>query len=583
MATAKASKEREKEPKQHTLTGTVSPESDPERVAVESNRLIAIPGYRIVRPLGQGGMATVYLAVQESFEREVALKIMAPELLQADPSYAERFLREARIVARLIDPHIVTVHDVGVSNGLHYLAMEYIPGDDLRKHRQHLSLAQALGVLKQIAQALEHAHLQGYVHRDIKPENILIHRQSGRAVLTDFGIARPLGADDDSQQFGGTIGTPAFMSPEQALGQVIDHRSDLYSLGVVCYFLLTGKVPFAGDAPAIVGMKHALDPVPRLPAPLALCQPLIDTALAKHPNQRYQTGAEFAAAIDALLSLLQPEHDQFWRATALTTDTAYERTRLVGAQATQLPVSDSAAASLETSSARAPLSASVTTVTPAASKRSGSVSQNSVATGTSATGRPATHTTTTGNAAHAASIAEKLAPALAALQRVGRVLWRWLGIAAAMLGRVLRRAAVIAVALWRRWFPVVSAALVRLASRGMQQLRRLAQHLWTHRADRRTQLQTGAVVLALLLGFWLLHTPDWSTSSARQAYREGELSKAEYEVILKQLKAEHQARLDALRREFQQQDLTREEYLQKVKEAKQDYTGVEDCGSWLGC
>jgi serine/threonine protein kinase len=152
----------------------------------------SIPGYRLQQTLGQGGMATVYLAVQESVDRQVALKVMAPELARQDNTYGERFLREARIVAKLVDPHIVTIYDVGISDGRHYLAMEYVPGRELRVARDSMTLARCLTAVKQIALAPHHAHHQGYIHRDIKPENILIHRQSGRAILTDFGIAKPV-------------------------------------------------------------------------------------------------------------------------------------------------------------------------------------------------------------------------------------------------------------------------------------------------------------------------------------------------------------------------------------------------------
>ncbi|MFZ5843914.1 MAG: protein kinase domain-containing protein [Pseudomonadota bacterium] len=272
-----------------------------------------IPGYRIVRTLGEGGMATVYLAIQENFQREVALKIMSPLLARGDASYGERFLREARIVAQLNHPHIVAVYDVGVHDGQHYLAMEYVPGDDLKNRRFQLSLKQALTAVKQVALALEYAHKKGYVHRDIKPENVLLNEDSSRAVLTDFGIARPSGTEGGLTQTGTAIGTPSYMSPEQALGKPLDHRTDLYSLGVVLYYLLVGEVPFTADSAVAVGIKHAVEPVPRLPAALLSFQLIIDKAMAKAADKRFQSGAEFAEAMEALIAALTPEIEIAWR------------------------------------------------------------------------------------------------------------------------------------------------------------------------------------------------------------------------------------------------------------------------------
>lgn len=284
-----------------------------------------IPGYRIVRTLGEGGMATVYLAIQENFQREVALKIMSPLLARGDASYGERFLREARIVAQLNHPHIVAVYDVGVHDGQHYLAMEYVPGDDLKNRRLQLSLKQTLSAVRQVALALDYAHKKGYVHRDIKPENVLLNEDSSRAVLTDFGIARPSGTEGGLTQTGTAIGTPSYMSPEQALGKPLDHRTDLYSLGVVLYFLLVGEVPFTADSAVAVGIKHAVEPVPRLPASLLSFQLIIDKAMAKAADKRFQSGAEFAEAIDQLIAQLTAPLEVSWR-QQLQQTVAAERT-----------------------------------------------------------------------------------------------------------------------------------------------------------------------------------------------------------------------------------------------------------------
>ncbi|MYM63246.1 serine/threonine-protein kinase [Pseudomaricurvus sp. HS19] len=261
--------------------------------------MIQIPGYRVIRLLGKGGMAEVYLAIQQSFGREVALKVLSPTLAK-DRSFSERFLREARIVSRLVHPNIVTVYDVGVADGRHYLSMEYIPGEDLKQARSRLNLEQRLNVVRDIARALAFAGRKGYVHRDVKPENILLHEDDGRAVLMDFGIARTANLKSGMTQTGTAIGTPHYMSPEQAKGQEVDPRSDLYSLGVVLFFLLSGRVPFDADSVVAVGVKHVADPIPQLPEPMQRFQSIIDRAMAKDPAHRFQSGDEFIAALDQI-------------------------------------------------------------------------------------------------------------------------------------------------------------------------------------------------------------------------------------------------------------------------------------------
>lgn len=261
--------------------------------------MIKIPGYSIVRPLGKGGMAEVYLAIQQSFEREVALKVLASNLAE-DPSFTERFISEARIVSRLVHPNIVTVYDVGVEGRHHFLSMEYIPGLDLKQARYNLPLSRRLAVIKDIARALNFAGRKGYVHRDVKPDNIMLHAEDGRAVLMDFGIARPSGGLAGMTQTGTTLGTPHYMSPEQARGWGVDPRSDLYSLGVVLYLLLVGRVPFDADSAVAVGVQHVSEPAPKLPQELVVFQPVLDRVLAKNPEHRYQTGAEFVEALDTL-------------------------------------------------------------------------------------------------------------------------------------------------------------------------------------------------------------------------------------------------------------------------------------------
>ena len=262
---------------------------------------IDIPGYKIVSTLGQGGMATVYLAIQTCFEREVALKVMSPHLC-TDATFGERFLREARIVSRLMHPNIVTVYDVGIHEGLYYLSMEYLPGHDLKHKRFELNLAQSLNVVKDIARALDYAGRKGYVHRDVKPENIMLLDEDHRAVLMDFGIARPSDVASGMTQTGTAIGTPHYMSPEQAKGLSVDSRADLYSLGVVLFVLLAGHVPFDADSAVVVGIKHVSEAIPRLPDHLQVFQPIIDRVMAKDPEERYQTGSELIADLDSITS-----------------------------------------------------------------------------------------------------------------------------------------------------------------------------------------------------------------------------------------------------------------------------------------
>lgn len=261
--------------------------------------MIEIPGYRILRQLGRGGMATVYLATQESVEREVALKVMAPALL-LDENFGERFLREARIAAKLHHRHVVGVHDVGRAGDFHYIAMEYLGGGAVQtKDGSTRDVRFALRVAREIATALNYAQEKGFVHRDVKPDNILL-REDGSAVLTDFGIARACDSSLRMTRTGAIVGTPHYMSPEQARGRPIDGRADLYSLGIVLYEMLVGRVPYHADDSLAVGIKHITEPVPQLPRSLEALQPLLDRLLAKEPEDRFQTGNEVAAAIAEL-------------------------------------------------------------------------------------------------------------------------------------------------------------------------------------------------------------------------------------------------------------------------------------------
>lgn len=260
---------------------------------------IVIPGYQMQRTLGRGGMATVYLAVQESFGRQVALKLMSP-LLNNDPSFSARFKREARIVSQINHASIVPVFDVGEYQSHQFLSMEYLPGGDLRQRILTNPGAElAVHICMAISSALDLAHRKGFVHRDIKPENILF-REDGTPVLTDFGIARAFHANATQTMAGMLVGTPNYMSPEQIKAIEIDGRSDLYSLGIVFYEMLTGAVPFRTDSSVAVAIKHLNDPIPRLPPEFNQYQVFLDHLTEKDPAARFASGVEVMQALRTL-------------------------------------------------------------------------------------------------------------------------------------------------------------------------------------------------------------------------------------------------------------------------------------------
>lgn len=257
-----------------------------------------IPGYQIERELGQGGMAIVYLALQESLHRHVALKVIKP-VLTTDEEFAQRFMREGRIIAQLSDPHIVTVYDIASHEGTYYLSMEYLPGGSLQQRiRNGLPLDEALLIAQTIVNALHYAHRRSIIHRDIKPQNILF-RENGQPVLTDFGIAKTLGANSVMTRTGLALGTPRYMSPEQIRGEGVDARADLYSFGVLLYEMLTGSVPYNADDSFALAMMHVTAPVPELPPHLSRFQPLLNKLLEKKAEARFQSGAEVMAALAA--------------------------------------------------------------------------------------------------------------------------------------------------------------------------------------------------------------------------------------------------------------------------------------------
>ena len=260
---------------------------------------LQIPGYRIIRKINQGGMSTVYLAIQISVGRIVALKVMNPGLT-SDPAFSERFQREATIVGQLSHPNIVAIYDIGRKEDLNYIAMDYLPGGSVHdKMINGLTGEEALRVTKEVANALDHAHEKGYIHRDIKPENILF-RADNSAVLSDFGVAKGIVGVSRMTHVGTVVGTPHYMSPEQTRGQTVDARSDLYSLGVVFFEMLTGALPYQGEDAVTIALKHISAPIPKLPLQYQAYQRILEKFLAKDPNQRFQSGREISIAIEQL-------------------------------------------------------------------------------------------------------------------------------------------------------------------------------------------------------------------------------------------------------------------------------------------
>ncbi|GIX35406.1 MAG: hypothetical protein KatS3mg126_1185 [Lysobacteraceae bacterium] len=259
--------------------------------------MIEIPGYTVLGEIGRGGMATVYRARQILLDREVALKVMAPQLAR-DDTHAQRFLQEARMLAALNHPNIVQVFDIGkTAEGLHYFSMQLLPGGDFATRlREGMSEVELVRVLVAVAGALGFAHRRGYVHRDVTPANILFDAHD-QPVLTDFGIARALASTSRITQAGLSIGTSHYMSPEQARGVEVDHRSDIYSLGVLVFEAVVGHPPYEGEDGFAVAFAHVHDPLPRVPEEVARWQPLIDRAMAKDPAERFADCDAFLAEL----------------------------------------------------------------------------------------------------------------------------------------------------------------------------------------------------------------------------------------------------------------------------------------------
>lgn len=264
--------------------------------------------YVLDRELGRGGMGAVWLARDERLHRQVAIKVLPPELA-TQPDLRERFLRETRMAASFSHPHIVPVHAVEERDGLLAFVMGFVDGESLAARVRRagpMPVPEVVRLMQEVAWALSYAHGRGVVHRDIKPDNILIERATQRALVTDFGIARSTTAapTDGLTRVGEVVGTPHFMSPEQAAGDVVDGRSDLYSLGIVGFFALTGRLPFEAPTPTALLAMHLTQPPPsveafRPDAPPELVE-AIARSLAKEPDARWSSGEALASALDGL-------------------------------------------------------------------------------------------------------------------------------------------------------------------------------------------------------------------------------------------------------------------------------------------
>jgi serine/threonine-protein kinase PpkA len=259
-----------------------------------------VPGYELKKFLGSGGAADVFLALDRRHSRLVAVKVLARRRF-AETVAVRRFIKEAQTISSLHHPNIVRIHETGRTPELRFMVMEFFPESLKRRlqERGRLVSDEALAIANQVATALFYAHARGFIHRDVKPDNIMF-RADGTPVLLDFGIARVLESTTQLTRSGMAMGTPRYMSPEQLNAKRADGRSDIYSLGVVLYEMLSGAPPFKGSQTMTVIMKHVTEPVPRLPDDLAAFQPLLDRLLAKERSKRPGTEKEWQELIKPL-------------------------------------------------------------------------------------------------------------------------------------------------------------------------------------------------------------------------------------------------------------------------------------------
>lgn len=271
--------------------------------------------YEILDRVGGGGMAVVYKAKDLLLDRVVALKVLRPQY-SIDDDFVHRFRREAQAAASLSHPNVVSIFDVGVEEDIHYIVMEYVEGSTLKEYitkRAPLHVDEAVQIAKQIAEALDHAHHNHIIHRDIKPHNILIGK-ANRVKVTDFGIARAVTSATITHA-GSVIGSVHYFSPEQARGGVTGEKSDIYSLGIVLYEMVTGKLPYSGDSPISVALKHLQEnfTTPRLlnPSIPQSVENIIIRSLAKDPMKRYASARELISDLDTCLDPRRVKEEKF--------------------------------------------------------------------------------------------------------------------------------------------------------------------------------------------------------------------------------------------------------------------------------
>lgn len=319
-------------------------EKKPKKPATPTRDLTgkSLGDFRVDRMLGQGGMGEVYLAEQVSLKRYVALKVLRGDLNE-DESYLQRFQAEAMAVAPISHPNIVSVISIGEHDGIHYMALEYVRGMNLREYmakKPTLDVPITISIMRKVASALQRASEEGVVHRDIKPENVLL-TSKGDVKVADFGLARQLNENVNLTRTGVTMGTPLYMSPEQVEGKPVDHRTDIYSFGVMCYHMLAGHPPFMGETPMAVAIQHLNSKAtplselrPDLPPDLIA---IVDKAMAKKVDDRYSSAKEIVrdlskvggARVDGTMSLgadIPISHERKRPATVITDKPAPSKT-----------------------------------------------------------------------------------------------------------------------------------------------------------------------------------------------------------------------------------------------------------------
>jgi serine/threonine-protein kinase len=269
--------------------------------------------------LGEGGMARVYRARQENLDRNVAIKVL-PLYYAADPAFVERFQLEAKAMAKLSHPNIVTIHDAGEERGRLFIIMEFVAGGNLKdRMTPTLPLSETTRVIRDVASALSYAHERHIVHRDVKPVNVLVD-SNGRIVLSDFGIAKVLASSNVVTRTGAGVGTPEYMSPEQCRGAHVDGRSDIYALGVMLYEMLTGHTPFEADSYTALAHSHIYEPVPppsRFNPRISLAvQAVILKALEKDPVNRFQHATDMAQTLEMAVAAQMPVGPGYDRSAA---------------------------------------------------------------------------------------------------------------------------------------------------------------------------------------------------------------------------------------------------------------------------